>query len=88
MKKMWKVVCPIEKKDGTGTWWARLGNAHTNKDESINVYLDTLPMNGKIQLREWTEEELRERDQRRSSSYTSRQSPATLPTGASEPLPF
>ena len=88
MKKMWKVVCPIEKKDGTGTYWARLGNAHTNKDESINVYLDTLPMNGKIQLREWTEEELRERDQRRSSSYTSRASLATLPASASEPVPF
>lgn len=88
MKKMWKVVCPIEKKDGTGTYWARLGNAHTNKDESINVYLDTLPMNGKIQLREWTEEELRERDQRRSSTYTSRASMATLPASASEPVPF
>ena len=88
MKKMWKVICPIEKKDGTGTHWMRNGVAYGNKDESINVYLDTLPLNGKIQLREWTEEELRERDQRRSSSYTSRQSPATQPTGASEPLPF
>ena len=88
-KKMWKVVCPIEKKDGTGTYWSRLGIAHTNKDESINIYLDTLPMNGKIQLREWTEEELRERDQRRAS-YNGRSSSslATLPSGASEPLPF
>jgi hypothetical protein len=86
-KKMWKVICPIEKKDGSGTFWRQLGNAHTNKDESINVYLDTLPMNGKLQLREWTEEELRERDSRKSS-YGSRGSLATLPTGASEPLPF
>ena len=51
MKTMYKVVSPIEKKDGTVAYWARLGNAHTNKDDSINVYLDTLPMNGKIQLR-------------------------------------
>jgi len=87
MKKMWKVICPIEKKDGTGTHWMRNGVAYGNKDESINVYLDTLPLNGKIQLREWTEEELRERDQRRSSG-TNRSSLATLPSSASEALPF
>jgi hypothetical protein len=85
-KKMWKVICPIEKKDGT-TYWMRNGVAYSNKDESINVYLDTLPRDGKIQLREWTEEELRERDQRKSA-YSSRGSLATLPAGASEPLPF
>ncbi|MBV8756867.1 MAG: hypothetical protein JO257_06325 [Deltaproteobacteria bacterium] len=100
MKKMWKVICPIEKKDGTGTHWARLGVAYGNKDESINLYLDSLPMNGKLQLREWTEEELRERDQRRSS-YQSRSSLADLPgasgspgssvssaLGGTQPIPF
>jgi hypothetical protein len=89
-KKMWKVVSPIEKKDGTVAYWARLGNAHSNKDDSINVYLDTLPTNGKIQLREFTEQELRERSERRAT-YTNRSpsaSLATLPVQAQEPIPF
>ena len=82
MKKMWKVICPVEKKDGTGTHWARLGVAYGNKDESINLYLDSLPLNGKLQLREWTEEELRERDQRRAS-YQNRSSLAGVPSSSS-----
>jgi hypothetical protein len=58
------------------------------------VYLDTLPTNGKIQLREWTEQELRERSEKRAS-YQSRgslaggmSSMATLPAAPTEPLPF
>lgn len=82
MKKMWKVICPVEKKDGTGTHWARLGVAYGNKDESINLYLDSLPLNGKLQLREWTEEELRERDQRRAN-HQGRSSLANLPPSSS-----
>ena len=88
--KKWKVISPIEKKDGSVAYWARLGNAHTNKDESINVYLDTLPTNGKLQLREFTEDELRERSERRAS-YSQRApgaAMATLPSSAQEPIPF
>ena len=51
-KQMFKVMCPIEKKDGTGTYWGRAGVGYRNKDESINLYLDFLPINGKLQLRE------------------------------------
>ena len=93
MKKMWKVICPVEKKDGTGTHWARLGVAYGNKDESINLYLDSLPLNGKLQLREWTEEELRERDQRRAgqqnrSSLSNLPPPPASLTGGTQPIPF
>ena len=84
MKKMWKVICPVEKKDGTGTHWAKLGVAYGNKDESINLYLDSLPLNGKLQLREWSEEELRERDQRRGGN-PSRSSPSNLQPPSSSP---
>ena len=96
MKKMWKVICPVEKKDGTGTHWSRLGIAYGNKDESINLYLDSLPLNGKLQLREFTEEELRERDQRRAG-YQNRSSLGDLPPppaaassgiGGTQPIPF
>jgi hypothetical protein len=86
-KQMFKVVCPIEKKDGTGTFWGRAGTAYRNKDESINIYLDFLPTNGKLQLRELTEEDLREREGKRAS-YGNRASMATLPATAQEPIPF
>lgn len=55
-KKMFKVLSPVEKKGG-GTLWLRLGTAFTNKDESINLYLDGLPTNGQLHLREMTEED-------------------------------
>jgi hypothetical protein len=86
-KQMFKVMCPIEKKDGTGTYWGRAGVGYRNKDESINLYLDFLPINGKLQLREFSEEELREREGKRAS-YSSRPSMATLPVQAQEPIPF
>ena len=37
--------------------WTKVGTAFTNKDGSINVYLDALPVNGKLQIRERKEKE-------------------------------
>jgi len=54
-----KVLCPIER-PGNKTSWLRAGNAFDNKDGSINVYLDVLPSNGRLQIRE-----LDERDRER-----------------------
>ena len=86
---MFKVICPIERPNGGGTYWMRAGNAFTNKDESINVYCDVMPAPGKdgfkFQLRELTEEELKERAEKRSS-YQSRNSSTT--TSADGSLPF
>lgn len=31
--------------------WTRVGTAFTNKDGSLNVYLNALPVNGKLQIR-------------------------------------
>ncbi len=73
MKRMFKVLCPIPRKDGS-RFWMRLGSGFTNKDDSINVYLDAFPKDGVFQLRELDENELREREARRS-----------LPPRASEP---
>ena len=64
-KKMFKVLCPIEKDDGKTTYWMRVGVAFVNRDQSINLYLDVLPKNGKLQVRELDEEDLRQRDERR-----------------------
>ncbi len=60
MKKMFKVLSPITKKDGT-TFWMRVGTGFPNKDDSVNVYLDVFPKDGKLQLREMDERDLRER---------------------------
>ena len=53
-KKHRFVYAVIEK--GTGsearTFWQKCGIAYVNRDQSINLYLDTLPLNGKLQIRE------------------------------------
>lgn len=72
-KRMFKVISPIDRKDG-GKFWIRCGSAYLNKDNSINVYLEALPLvaskDGQgvtLQLRELTEQELRERADRKAS---------------------
>jgi hypothetical protein len=74
-KQMFKVLAPIEKTDGT-TWWMRCGNGFRNKDDSMNLHIYCLPTatkNGeiKLQIRELTEEDLRQSAEKRAS-YTSR----------------
>src|SRR5688572_643292 len=73
---MFKVVSPMDTNDG-GTYWLRCGSAFVNKDNSINVYLDAVPVRHKqgegvkLQLREFTDEELKERAEKRAS-YSAR----------------
>ena len=61
--RIFKVISPIEKKDG-GIYWMRIGTGYPNKDQSINLYLDAIPFNHKLQLREVDEEELQPRRKR------------------------
>src|SRR5262245_26926533 len=89
-KRMFKVICPIEKRGG-GTYWMRMGTGFTNKDDSINIYLDALPKNFQLQLREMDEEDLRRRDGSTSTMVTSSPSIATFsPTASptSNDVPF
>jgi hypothetical protein len=71
-KRMFKVISPIDKDDG-GVYWMRCGIGYVNKDNSINVYLDAMPLRTKqgegvkLQLREYTDEELRERAEKRAT---------------------
>lgn len=74
-KRMFKVISPMPT-EGGGTYWQRCGIGFVNKDNSINIYLDVLPLKQKgdgvtLQLREYTEAELRERDEKKAS-YASR----------------
>jgi hypothetical protein len=47
---------------GDKSYWTRIGVAFTNRDGSINVQLEALPVNGRLQIRE--EESRSERDAR------------------------
>ena len=78
-----KVVSPVMGKDNK-TYWMRMGIAFVNKDNSINVYLDGLPMNGKLQIRDW-DEPSRERQQPHQFSLAS--VPALASQGADD-VPF
>lgn len=85
LKRMYKVISPIERRDG-GKFWMRCGSAYTNKDESINIYLDAVPVGKEVtlQLRELTEEELRERAEKRASfaSHSGSQGAPPATTGS------
>lgn len=50
LRKM--TVFSIKKTSGGGTFWSRAGSAFVNRDGSLNVYLDVLPMHGTLHLRE------------------------------------
>jgi hypothetical protein len=67
---MFKVVSPIER-NGT-TYWPRCGTGFENRDQSINLYIDMIPAAAKdgaikLQVRELTEEEQRERAEKRAT---------------------
>jgi len=65
-KRTFKVLTAIPKRDG-GHWWMRCGNGHTNKDDSINVYLDVIPRDLKFTLRELDDEDLKRREAYRAT---------------------
>ncbi|MCP4449441.1 MAG: hypothetical protein GY811_29520 [Myxococcales bacterium] len=52
-----KVLCPMERKGKTH--WMRVGSAFINSDGSTNVYLDAFPANGKLQIRDLDERDLK-----------------------------
>jgi hypothetical protein len=99
-KKIYKVLTPIQKRDG-GTWFMKIGSGYTNKDDSINLYLDAIPVSGPpgkgmtIQIRELDENDLRQREANRAgygrTGAGGDAASTTGPThalGASESVPF
>ncbi len=63
MSEKKKSVFAITERDGK-TYWNRVGAAFENKDGSVNVNLDALPVSGRLQIRE-DEERGGERAERR-----------------------
>lgn len=41
----------IEREGNTKSYWLRLGTAFVNRDESLTVYLNALPSNSKLHIR-------------------------------------
>jgi len=39
-------------RNGEKAFWQKVGRAHVNKDGSWNVYLNALPLNGELNIRE------------------------------------
>jgi hypothetical protein len=79
---MFKVLSAIDKRDG-GTFWMRVGSGYTNRDNSVNIYLDVIPKNFQLQLRELDEEDLRRRDPQRSGGSGGGGGGGNMPSGAS-----
>lgn len=53
-----KVLCPIKNEKSDKTYWLKVGSAFPNRDGSTNIFLDALPQNGRLQLRELDESDL------------------------------
>jgi len=50
-------------KDGR-KFWVRVGAAFVNRDGSLNVRLDAMPVNGELQIRDYQPREARESSSR------------------------
>lgn len=47
-----KDVFHITEREGKKSVWIKIGTAFVNKDNSINVILSSIPIDGKLQIRE------------------------------------
>jgi hypothetical protein len=54
LRDMKAVYTVIDRGQGK-SFWVRIGVGFTNRDGSINLRLDAIPVNGTLQVREWSE---------------------------------
>jgi len=57
VKKPWGAFNIVER--GEKSFWNRIGTAFRNHDGSYNIYLDALPIGGKVQIREIKDDDRR-----------------------------
>ena len=81
-KKQRTVYQILEKPGRDKAVWMRIGVAYVNHDQSINVYLDAIPYERKLQIRE---EEVRPRPPRTSGAARPRSSRPSISAASSEP---
>ena len=76
----WKAVYTIVERPGAEKkYWVRIGSAFVNRDQSLNVRLDAMPVNGTIHIRDVDEEDLERAKARREAR-------AHNTSGASAPM--
>ena len=46
------VFTMVEKEELDRAIWRKIGTAFENRDGSLNIFLDALPVNGKLQVRD------------------------------------
>ncbi|MBI5532562.1 MAG: hypothetical protein HY898_07595 [Deltaproteobacteria bacterium] len=51
-----KIVYTITER-GERSYWTRIGVAYVNRDGSLNIKLEAVPVNGTMQVRDWTPRE-------------------------------
>ena len=52
--RMMEVFTIVDKEGFERSFWVKVGACFPNRDGSLNVYLDALPLNGRLQIRERT----------------------------------
>jgi len=57
----------VERSEGK-SYWLRVGTAFENRDGSLNVYLDAIPVNGRLQIREYQPDEEHDGSQSRGGT--------------------
>lgn len=80
-----KVIWMINERNDRA-YWTRIGIGHTNRDGSINLTLEALPLGGRIQIRDYSP---RDADESADASPTapSAASPSTPPPAPPAPSP-
>jgi hypothetical protein len=54
LRDMKAVYTVVDRGQGK-SFWVRVGVGFTNRDGSLNLRLDAIPVNGMLQVREWTD---------------------------------
>ncbi|MCL2449560.1 MAG: hypothetical protein FWD17_11480 [Polyangiaceae bacterium] len=54
LRDMKAVYTVVDRGQGK-SFWVRIGVGFTNRDGSINLRLDAIPVNGTLQIREWND---------------------------------
>jgi hypothetical protein len=80
-----KAVFTVVERGQGKSHWVRVGVGFTNKDGSMNLHLDAIPTNGKLQVREW-EAERRPEGPEGLDAARPRPRPQLGPPSASDPL--
>jgi hypothetical protein len=53
MKMVWTMVERSQGNGPTKSYWTRVGVGFVNRDGSINLRLDAIPISGTLQVRDW-----------------------------------